>query len=120
LCQRNQSIFSSASCLPQTIWNDKAVKVTTTCIRVPVMCAHDESINLQFEKPLDEDTTREMLRAAFGVTIIDNRASNRFPTPLEVSAKDDVVVGRICEDLSLDDNKGLVRNPGLPLYFQAR
>jgi hypothetical protein len=39
------------------------------------MRAYDESINLQFEKPLDEDTTREMLRAAFGVTIIDDRAS---------------------------------------------
>ncbi|KAG0547499.1 hypothetical protein BDA96_01G085500 [Sorghum bicolor] len=89
------------------IWNDKDVKVTATCIRVPVMRAHAESVNLQFEKPLDEDTAREILRGAPGVTIIDDRASNRFPTPLEVSDKDDVAVGRIRQDLSLDDNRGL-------------
>jgi aspartate-semialdehyde dehydrogenase len=91
------------------IWNDKDVKVTATCIRVPVMRAHAESVNLQFEKPLDEDTAREILRAAEGVTIIDDRASNRFPTPLEVSDKDDVAVGRIRQDLSQDDNKGYNR-----------
>ncbi|NP_001130240.1 aspartate-semialdehyde dehydrogenase [Zea mays] len=89
------------------IWNDKEVKVTATCIRVPVMRAHAESVNLQFEKPLDEDTAREILRAAPGVTIIEDRASNRFPTPLEVSDKDDVAVGRIRQDLSLDGNRGL-------------
>jgi len=89
------------------IWNDNDVKVTATCIRVPVMRAHAESVNLQFEKPLDEDTAREILRAAPGVTIVDDRAANRFPTPLEVSNKDDVAVGRIRQDLSQDDNRGL-------------
>ncbi|CAD6207825.1 unnamed protein product [Miscanthus lutarioriparius] len=94
-------------------WNDKDVKVTATCIRVPVMRAHAESVNLQFEKPLDEKTNwlclccSIILRGAPGVTIIDDRASNRFPTPLEVSDKDDVAVGRIRLDLSLDDNRGL-------------
>ncbi|XP_062209437.1 uncharacterized protein LOC133911253 isoform X2 [Phragmites australis] len=87
--------------------NDKDVKVTATCVRVPVMRAHAESVNLQFEKPLDEDTAREILRAAPGVTIVDDRAANRFPTPLEVSDKDDVAVGRIRQDLSQDDNQGL-------------
>ncbi|KAF7067797.1 hypothetical protein CFC21_073636 [Triticum aestivum] len=89
------------------IWNDKDVRVTATCIRVPTMRAHAESVNLQFEKPLDEDTAREILRAAPGVTISDDRAANRFPTPLEVSDKDDVSVGRIRQDLSQDDNRGL-------------
>ena len=89
------------------IWNDKDIKVTATCIRVPVMRAHAESVNLQFEKPLDEDTAREILRAAPGVMIVDDRASNRFPTPLEVSDKDEVAVGRIRQDLSQDDNRGL-------------
>ncbi|KAG8098254.1 hypothetical protein GUJ93_ZPchr0013g35043 [Zizania palustris] len=70
------------------IWNDKDVKITATCIRVPVMRAHAESVNLQFEKPLDEDSAREILRAAPGVTIIDDRASNHFPTPLEVIGHD--------------------------------
>ncbi|XVF43428.1 hypothetical protein PTKIN_Ptkin02bG0039400 [Pterospermum kingtungense] len=89
------------------IWNDMNVKVTATCIRVPVMRAHAESVNLQFEKPLDEDTAREILKNAPGVVVIDDRASNHFPTPLEVSNKDDVAVGRIRRDLSQEGNQGL-------------
>ncbi|URE46117.1 aspartate-semialdehyde dehydrogenase [Musa troglodytarum] len=53
--------------------NDMDVKVTATCIRVPVMRAHAESVNLQFEKPLDEDTARRILEGAAGVTVIDDR-----------------------------------------------
>ncbi|EEF29184.1 aspartate semialdehyde dehydrogenase, putative [Ricinus communis] len=89
------------------IWNDMNVKVTATCIRVPVMRAHAESVNLQFEKPLDEDTARDILKNAPGVVVIDNRASNHFPTPLEVSNKDDVAVGRIRQDVSQEGNHGL-------------
>ncbi|KAF8106142.1 hypothetical protein N665_0147s0094 [Sinapis alba] len=89
------------------IWNDTEVKVTATCIRVPVMRAHAESVNLQFENPLDENTARELLRKAPGVYIIDDRASNTFPTPLDVSNKDDVAVGRIRRDVSQDGNFGL-------------
>ncbi|XP_004503334.1 uncharacterized protein [Cicer arietinum] len=89
------------------IWNDKDVKVTATCIRVPVMRAHAESVNLQFETPLDEDTARDILKNAPGVVVIDDRESNNFPTPLEVSNKDDVAVGRIRRDLSQDGNQGL-------------
>ncbi|KAG5014792.1 hypothetical protein JHK85_020928 [Glycine max] len=89
------------------IWNNKDVKVTATCIRVPVMRAHAESVNLQFETPLDEDTARDILKNAPGVVVIDDRESNHFPTPLEVSNKDDVAVGRIRQDLSQDGNQGL-------------
>lgn len=89
------------------IWNDVNVKVTATCIRVPVMRAHAESVNLQFENPLDEDTAREILKNAPGVVVIDDRASNQFPTPLKVSNKDDVAVGRIRSDVSQEGNHGL-------------
>ncbi|XP_057961175.1 uncharacterized protein LOC131153121 [Malania oleifera] len=89
------------------IWSDGNVKVTATCIRVPVMRAHAESVNLQFEKPLDEDTARDILKNAAGVVVIDDRTSNYFPTPLEVSNKDDVAVGRIRSDVSQDGNHGL-------------
>ncbi|GMJ09625.1 hypothetical protein like AT1G14810 [Hibiscus trionum] len=89
------------------IWNDMNVKVTATCVRVPVMRAHAESVNLQFEKPLDEDTAREILKTAAGVVVIDDRTSNHFPTPLEVSNKDDVAVGRIRQDVSQEGNHGL-------------
>lgn len=89
------------------IWNDMNVKVTATCIRVPVMRAHAESINLQFENSLDEDTARDILKNAPGVVVIDDRVSNHFPTPLEVSNKDDVAVGRIRCDVSQEGNNGL-------------
>ncbi|KAL4637951.1 hypothetical protein ACB092_03G115600 [Castanea dentata] len=89
------------------IWNDMNVKVTATCIRVPVMRAHAESINLQFENSLDEDTARDILKNAPGVVVIDDRVSNHFPTPLEVSNKDDVAVGRIRRDVSQEGNDGL-------------
>ncbi|KNA14203.1 hypothetical protein SOVF_109710 [Spinacia oleracea] len=89
------------------IWNDITVRVTATCIRVPVMRAHAESVNLQFETPLDEDTAREILENAPGVVVIDDRPSNQFPTPLEVSNKDDVAVGRIRRDVSQDGDSGL-------------
>ncbi|CAN4114028.1 unnamed protein product [Withania somnifera] len=89
------------------IWRDMDVKVTATCIRVPVMRAHAESVNLQFDKPLDENTAREILKNAPGIVVVDNRAINRFPTPLEVSNKDDVAVGRVRRDVSQDGDYGL-------------
>ncbi|XP_078179851.1 semialdehyde dehydrogenase family protein [Carex rostrata] len=89
------------------IWNNDEVKVTATCMRVATMRAHGESINLQFENPLDEETARQILRKAPGVVIIDDRELNDFPTPLGVSNKDDVAVGRIRQDISQDDNRGL-------------
>ncbi|XP_078431556.1 semialdehyde dehydrogenase family protein [Wolffia australiana] len=89
------------------IWNDPEVKVTATCIRVPVMRAHAESVNLQFEEPLDEEAAKQILKEAPGVVVIDDRSANRFPTPLEVSNKDDVAVGRIRRDISQEGNLGL-------------
>lgn len=89
------------------IWNDQDVRVTATCVRVPVMRAHAESINLEFEKSLSEDTAREILKKAHGVIVIDDRAANIFPTPLEVSNKDDVAVGRIRRDASQNGDYGL-------------
>ncbi|KAL3347138.1 hypothetical protein AABB24_021022 [Solanum stoloniferum] len=89
------------------IWSDKDVKVTATCIRVPVMRAHAESVNLQFENPLDENTARDILKNAPGIVVVEDRASNRFPTPLEVSNKDDVAVGRVRRDVSQDGDYGL-------------
>lgn len=89
------------------IWNDDDVRVTATCIRVPVMRAHAESINLEFKRPVDEDEARKLLAAFPGVQIQDDRANNRFPTPLAVSGLDDVFVGRIRADPSIPDGKGL-------------
>ena len=82
------------------MWANDSVAITATCVRVPVMRAHSESINLEFDRPIDASQARELLRAAPGVTVIDDRAANRFPTPLDATGRDDVFVGRIRNDIS--------------------
>lgn len=82
------------------IWG-QAIPICATCVRVPVMRAHAESINLTFENSLSEADAEAILSKAPGVTIINDRTGNRFPTPLDASHKDDVYVGRIRQDISL-------------------
>ncbi|MBN8644290.1 MAG: aspartate-semialdehyde dehydrogenase [Planctomycetes bacterium] len=82
------------------IWRDPSVKITATCIRVPVLRAHAESINITLKTPATEGEVREVLSRAPGVTILDDRAGNVFPTPLKASGRDDVFVGRIRGDES--------------------
>uniref|UniRef100_A0A7S0SS05 aspartate-semialdehyde dehydrogenase n=1 Tax=Mantoniella antarctica TaxID=81844 RepID=A0A7S0SS05_9CHLO len=91
----------------QKIWDCNTVEIAATCIRVPVMRAHAESINLTFETELDENDARELLSKAAGLTIIDDRANNRFPTPLDATNMDNVYVGRIRQDISQPGKTGL-------------
>jgi aspartate-semialdehyde dehydrogenase len=92
---------------PPEGWAGREPAITATCIRVPVMRAHAESINLTFDGSLDEVEAKAILERAPGVSIIDDRASNRFPTPLDASGNDDVYVGRIRNDRSQLAGKGL-------------
>lgn len=89
------------------IFEDPEINVSATCIRVPVLRAHCESINLSFKGELGEDEAREVLRNASGVDVIDDRQNNIFPEPIKASGKDDVFVGRIREDISQPKRKGL-------------
>jgi len=89
------------------IWSTDDVAITATCIRVPVMRAHAESINLELHNELSEEDAKAVLSAAPGVFVIDDREANDFPTPLRVSYEDDVHVGRIRQDVSRKDKKGL-------------
>ena len=89
------------------IWGDPAVQVSATCVRVPVLRAHSESINLTFRRPLTEARARELLAAAPGVRIVDDRAANRFPEPLAASGHDEVLVGRIRADAGQAPGMGL-------------
>lgn len=82
------------------IWEDRTVGITPTCIRVPVMRAHSESINVRLKKPATVAQVRAVLEKGAGVKLVDDRAANRFPTPLKASGGDDVLVGRIRPDLS--------------------
>lgn len=89
------------------IWQNKNVQITATCIRVPVMRAHAESINLRFSSPISEAEALSALEEFPGVSIINDRSSNRFPTPLDATSQDDVYVGRVRRDISIQDDKGL-------------
>jgi aspartate-semialdehyde dehydrogenase len=89
------------------IFGEPRIMITATCIRVPVPRAHCESINLEFERPITPQLAREILSKAPGVKIVDDVASNHFPMPLEASHQDDVLVGRIRQDISRDDGRGL-------------
>ncbi|MBS0197882.1 MAG: aspartate-semialdehyde dehydrogenase [Planctomycetes bacterium] len=80
------------------IWNDNGVRITPTCIRVPVYRAHSESAAITLARPASESEVREAFVGAPGVRVIDDRAGNKFPTPLKAAGGDDVLVGRIRPD----------------------
>jgi len=89
------------------IFGTTEIGITCTCIRVGVLRAHCESINLEFARPITPDEVRDILRDAPGVDIIDDVANNRFPMPIDATGKDDVYVGRIRQDLSIPDGRGI-------------
>ena len=74
--------------------------LTATCVRVPVLRAHSEAVNIEFESPFPVDEARELLAAAPGVELIDDPAANRFPMPTDVTGRDPVAIGRIRQDIS--------------------
>lgn len=83
------------------------ILVTATCVRVPVLRAHSESINLEFSRPMPEEEVRAVLQTAPGVKIVDDRERNYFPMPLDASDQDDILVGRIRRDISQPDGRGI-------------
>jgi aspartate-semialdehyde dehydrogenase len=89
----------------QKILHDPGLRITATCVRVPVMRAHSESINVEFEQGCrpSVETIREALAAFPGVEVVDDQESNHFPMPLEASGRNEVLAGRIREDLSNQD-----------------
>lgn len=89
------------------IFHQPDLAVTATCIRVPVLRAHSESINLTFERPMAPGEVREILSSAPGLRVVDDRARNHFPMPIEASGRDEVLVGRIRQDLSQPDGRGI-------------
>jgi len=89
------------------IWGAPDVLVSATCVRVPVLRAHSESMNLTFRTPISEARAREVLAAAPGIRIVDDRAANRFPEPLAATGRDEVLVGRIRADHSQPNGFGL-------------
>ncbi len=87
----------------QKILGDDTILVSPTCVRVPVFISHSESVNIETEKPMDQGDVREMLKTAPGVEVLDDPDKWEYPTPLEVSGEDNVFVGRIRKDLTVEN-----------------
>ena len=84
------------------IFGDPNIAVTATCVRVPVLRAHSEAINLEFDRPFEVKQARELIAAAPGVKLVEDWQSNYFPMPIDATGKDPVLVGRIRQDISRD------------------
>lgn len=82
------------------IFGSPDLRITATCVRVPVLRAHSEAINLEFDAPFDPAKAREILSAAPGVKLVEDWQANYFPMPMDASGQDDVLVGRIRQDVS--------------------
>jgi aspartate-semialdehyde dehydrogenase len=82
------------------IFNAPEIRVSATCIRVPVLRAHSEALNLEFDAPFPVADARAAISSAPGVQLVEDWEKNYFPMPIDASGKDDVLVGRIRQDLS--------------------
>lgn len=86
---------------------DNDIKVSATCVRVPVFNGHSESINVEFERALSVAEAREILSGVEGVKVVDDIANSKYPMPIDVNGGDDVHVGRIRPDESVQNGLAL-------------
>ena len=82
------------------ILGDPKISLTATCVRVPVLRAHSEAVNIEFTKPFPVKEAYKILDSASGVEILEDFGNNRFPMPLDVTGRDPISVGRIRQDIS--------------------
>jgi aspartate-semialdehyde dehydrogenase len=76
------------------------LRISATCVRVPVLRAHSEAINIEFDQPLSPAKAKQVLSTAPGVKVVEDWQRNYFPMPMEASGQNDVLVGRIRQDIS--------------------
>ncbi|MEI9982297.1 MAG: Asd/ArgC dimerization domain-containing protein [Aliidongia sp.] len=82
------------------ITGDAGIRISATCIRVPVLRAHSEALNIECERPITPEEVRAILAVAPGIKLVDDRERNYFPMPRDASGIDDILVGRIRHDTS--------------------
>jgi len=82
---------------------DPKIKLTATCVRVPVFIGHAEAINMEFEREVSTKAARAVLKAAEGVSLIDHRTDEGYVTPVEAAGEDMVYVSRVREDPTIDN-----------------
>ncbi|OIN98530.1 aspartate-semialdehyde dehydrogenase [Candidatus Desantisbacteria bacterium CG1_02_38_46] len=83
------------------IMNEQQMRITATCVRVPVFISHSEAVNIETEEKLTADEAKKILSKAPGVVIVDDPANSKYPFPIDATGKDAVYVGRIREDKSI-------------------
>src|SRR5208282_6525683 len=86
---------------------DPKIKLTATCVRVPVFISHSESVNIECEKPVTADEARRILREAPGVLVIDKREPGGYITPHEAAGEDATYISRIREDPTVKNGLNL-------------
>ena len=86
---------------------DPKIKLTATCVRVPVFISHSEAVNIEFEKPITADEARDILRAAPGCLVIDRREPGGYITPHEAAGEDATYISRIREDPTVENGLAL-------------
>ncbi|MDP8990276.1 MAG: aspartate-semialdehyde dehydrogenase [Acidobacteriota bacterium] len=89
------------------IFGDTEIRISATCVRVPVLRAHSEALTFECEKPITAAEVREILRSAPGIKLIDDPVKNYFPMPKDASGQGDVLVGRIRQDSSDPSGKSI-------------
>jgi aspartate-semialdehyde dehydrogenase len=82
---------------------DPKIKLTATCVRVPVFISHSEAVNVEFEKPITADEARNILRAAPGIMVVDKREPGGYITPHEAAGEDATYISRIREDITVEN-----------------
>lgn len=87
---------------PQKILNDRSFSISATAVRIPTAGGHSESVNVEFKKDFEINTVRKILHETPGVTVQDNPDTNTYPMPIYANGKDDVFVGRIRRDETLE------------------
>jgi aspartate-semialdehyde dehydrogenase len=89
------------------IFGDAEIRISATCVRVPVLRAHSEALTIECERPITPAEVREILATAPGVKLIDDQVKNYFPMPKDASGQGDVLVGRIRQDSSDPSGKSI-------------
>jgi aspartate-semialdehyde dehydrogenase len=95
-CQEEMKMVNET----RKIFGTTELQISPTCVRVPVLRAHSEAINLEFDRPFSVAQAKEILSHAPGVKIVEDWERNYFPMPMDASGQDDVLVGRIRQDIS--------------------
>jgi aspartate-semialdehyde dehydrogenase len=86
---------------------DPAIKLTATCVRVPVFISHSEAVNIEFERPITPDEARDILRKAPGCLVIDKHEDGGYATPYEAAGEDATYISRIREDATVENGLAL-------------